>query len=358
MKDEKVISFPHLGEYHYVFKYLFSHLTKAKVISAPPISKKTIELGSKYAPEFVCVPFKYNLGNYIEALDRGANILIQAGGGCRYGYYAEVQEQILKDLGYHFSFYNLTLKNGSIKRIYKVFKNINPKLSFFKFVHFFLMSFFMIILLDKTDHFIRENIAFEVKTNSFIDLKEEMTKSFVKCNHLITLFFYYFKYKNKFNKIPIKKDRDCLKIGIIGELFTAMEPFSSYNLEKILAKNHIQIKRFTNVSYLLFFKRFKIKKMLRSVRDYCKYKIGADGLDNIYRVKWLYENNYDGIIHTKPFGCTPEIGAIPIIQRMCLDLNMPITYFSFDNQTETEGVYTRLEAFIDMLKMRKEKEND
>lgn len=33
-----------------------------------------------YSPDFVCVPFKYNLGNFIETLDNGANILVQAGG--------------------------------------------------------------------------------------------------------------------------------------------------------------------------------------------------------------------------------------------------------------------------------------
>ena len=87
----KIISFPHLGDYHVPIKFLLTKLTKCKVIQAPPITKKTIELGSKYSPDFVCVPFKYNLGNFIEALDNGANILIQAGGGCRYGYYGELQ---------------------------------------------------------------------------------------------------------------------------------------------------------------------------------------------------------------------------------------------------------------------------
>ena len=69
-------------------------------------SKKTIELGRRYSPDYVCSPFKYNLGNYIESLNNGATILLQAGGGCRYGYYAELQEQILKDLNYEFEFIN------------------------------------------------------------------------------------------------------------------------------------------------------------------------------------------------------------------------------------------------------------
>ena len=358
MNDEKVVSFPHLGEYHHVFTYLFKKLTKAKVLPPPPITKKTIELGSKYAPDFVCVPFKYNLGNFLESLENGANILVQAGGGCRYGYYAEVQEQILKDLGYHFKFYSLTGKDVSIRRVYHMMKQINKHLSFIKFSHYFLMAFIMIQLFDNIDEYIRENIGFEVKTNSFIDLKKETEEHFTKCNNPITLLWNYYKYKKAFLRLPIKKKENCMKIGIIGELYTAMEPQASYELEKTLAKMHIEIKRFTNVSYLLFWKRWKTKKMLKEVKDYCKYTIGADGLDNIYRTKWLIDHNFDGIIHTKPFGCTPEIGAIHIIQKVCSDYQMPIIYFSFDNQTSQEGIKTRLEAFYDMLEMKKGRKNE
>ena len=78
-------------------------------------------------------------------------------------------------------------------------------------------------------------------------------------------------------------------------------------------------------------------------------------MDNVYGCKWLIENDYDGIIHVKPFGCTPEIGAIPIINKICTDYKEPIIYFSFDSETSDNGIKTRLEAFYDMLKLRKEK---
>ena len=107
----KIISFPHLGDYYIPINYLLKNITKAKIIIPPKITKKTIELGSTNSPDYVCVPFKYNLGNYIESLDLGANILLQAGGGCRYGYYAELQEQILRDLGYNFEFINFIKDN-------------------------------------------------------------------------------------------------------------------------------------------------------------------------------------------------------------------------------------------------------
>lgn len=354
MKD-KIISFPHLGDYYIPIKFLLTKLTKHKVIESPPITKKTIDLGSKYSPDFACVPFKYNLGNFIETLDNGANILIQAGGGCRYGYYPEVQEKILKDLGYHFDLYTLVDNDKMTpKSIYRTFKKIDSKIPIYKMIYYIPLTILMIRYMDKIDHFIRSNIGFETNKGSFINLKKEMHESFKKCHGYLSLTKRYFKYKKKFKKLDVNKDDNCLKVGIIGELYTSMEPFSSYFLEKELASMNIEIKRFTDVSYLLYEKRLQRKKCLKYIKKYCKYTIGADGMDNIYRAKYLIDQGYDGIIHIKPFGCTPEIGAIPIIRRVCEDGKMPIIYFSFDSQTSETGIKTRLEAFYDMLKIRKE----
>ena len=74
---EKIISFPHMGDYWVPLKTLIEILD-CEIVLPPSMTKKTLELGVKHSPEFVCIPFKYNLGNYIEALEKGANFLIQA----------------------------------------------------------------------------------------------------------------------------------------------------------------------------------------------------------------------------------------------------------------------------------------
>lgn len=353
--NKPIISFPHLGNYSVPISFFLRHVSNLKVQIAPKITKKTIELGSKYSPDFVCLPFKYNLGNFIEALEEGATIIAQAGGGCRYGSYGEVQEEILKDLGYNFTFLSL-MENGRINilTIYKSLKKINSKLSFLKYIYYLCLTMLMIHFMDKLENYIRLNIGFEVKKDSFSNLEKKMLKDFSHAKGFINLTIKYYKYKKLFKKIPIKKSKDCLKIGIIGELYTSMEQFSSYFIEKSLAKYNIEVKRFTDLTYLLIKKRFKKKKMLRKMQKYVTYDLGADGLDNVYRANYLIKNKYDGIIHIKPFGCTPEVGAIPIIDKVCKDNKMPIIYFSFDVQTSDEGIKTRLEALVDMLKRRRE----
>ena len=354
MKKEKIISFPHLGDYYIPISFLLKKITPYQVIPSPPITKKTIELGNKYAPDFVCVPFKYNLGNFIETLENGATILFQAGGGCRYGYYPEVQEKILKDLGYEFELFTMKEEDKiTLKSIYHIAKKIGSKKSKLKIYYTMLLTLLMIRYMDKIDNYIRLHIGFEVEKNSFIKLKKEMLDALPQTKGFLHLTKTYYHYKHQFKKLKINQPKNCLKVGIIGELYTSMEPFSSYFIEMELAKMNIQVKRFTNVSYLLYEKKLQVKKMLRKIKKYCTYTLGADGMDNIYRAYYLIKHHYDGIIHIKPFGCTPEIGAMPILRKICSDYKIPIIYFSFDALTSEIGIKTRLEAFYDMLKIKK-----
>ena len=134
-----------------------------------------------------------------------------------------------------------------------------------------------------------------------------------------------------------------------------MEPFANNNLESMLISRGVEIKRFTNVTYLLFEKRKKSKKYLKKLNN-IKYKMGADAMDNIYYTKYLIDNNYDGIIHIKSSFCTPEIGNMGIINKRCEENDMPILFISMDANTSNVGFETRIEAFLDIIEMRKKHE--
>lgn len=352
----KKITFPHIGNYYIPIYYLINNVCKCEVIVPPNITKKTIELGSKYSPDYVCVPFKYNLGNFIESIEKGANVVLQAGGGCRYGYYAELQEQILKDLGYEFEFVNFIEDNHvSINKIYKFAKKLNPKLNKFKYYHYLLNTITMVIIMDKLEKYMRENIGFEVEEKSFEKIEKELFNDLKGKISLYKLLKIYIKYKRKYKKCKINKPTNCLKVGIVGELYSIMEPFSSCYIEKKLAKKGVEVKRFTTITYLLLQKKFRIKKLLKKGKKYLKYHLGADGTESVVLTQELAKKGFDGIIHIKSFGCTPEINAMPIMAKVSEDYHIPIIYFSFDSQDNTVGVDTRLEAFYDMILAKKEK---
>ena len=355
MNKENIITFPHMGDYYIPISYLIKNITKTKLIIPPKITKKTIDLGSRYSPDYVCAPFKYNLGNYIEAINLGANIVLQAGGGCRYGYYAELQEKILKDLNYEFEFVNFIENNHvSIKKIYKFAKKLNPKLNIFKFAYHGINTILMIIFMDKLGKIKRENIGFETKKNSFKYIENKLfdeLKNFSKSP--IFLIKMYYKYKNQYKNIPINKSKNCLKIGLVGELYSIMEPYSSNNIELKLASMGIEVHRFTTLTYLLIIKKFKLKRLLKKGKKYLKYHLGADATESVVLSQKLAEKKFDGIVHIKSFGCTPELNAMTILEKISNEYNIPIIYFSFDSSDTEVSMNTRLEAFYDMLKQKR-----
>ena len=361
MKKKKyIVSFPRLGNYVYPIYNMLDRLVDHSMVDImfpKSMSKNTIELGSNVSPDFVCLPFKYNMGNFIEVLENGANFLIQAGGGCRYGYYAEVQEQILRDLGYDFTYVSLLEPEGiNVKKLYEKVRLLNLNLSFAKFAKEVILAIKAIELLDKVETYIRDNYMYEIKKGEF----DKIHKDFIKNVSNISFIQDLIKLKkNVYKRLKLVKlldkqsSKHIIKVGIIGELYTSMEPFSTFYLEKELASLGDKVKRYTTVTYLLFKKGKSIKKHIKYANKYIDYALGADGTESIAHTLELIEKGYDGIIHIKPFGCTPEINAIPILQKIAQENEIPIMYLTFDSQTSQTGIKTRLEAFYDMLVMKK-----
>lgn len=364
-KYKYTISFPHIGNYYIpIYNWLSSIIDKdtTKIMVPKKMSKHTIEIGTKYSPDFICLPFKYNLGNFIESLDNGANVLVQAGGGCKYGYYAELQKQILEDLGYKFKYITL-VDMGRIKpfRVYNRFKKINPKLSFLKFIYRFCVAAAIAYYLDKFEDYMRKNLAYELMKREFNLLHQKFLIKLKKVKNFRELLKLKNIYLNKLKSVKVisKYERNKkIRIGIIGELFTSMEQFSSDNIERKLNDLGAVTKRYTTITYLMVKKPFEMKKLIKNSSKYIKYELGADGTTSVAHAIELAKKGYDGIIHIKPFGCTPEENAVPILQKISLDYNIPIMYLTFDTQNSDTGVNTRLEAFYDMLSMKREKSDN
>lgn len=352
--ENKRLSFPHIGNYYIALKPI-AKLLADEVIIPPPITKKTLELGAKYSPECVCVPFKYNVGNYIEALDSGANILVQAGGGCRFGYYGEVQKEILTKLGYKFDF--IKLDNNYI--IYNEIINIkrrNPSLSYFEIIKNIILSYLKLRTIDKIEENVRRNIGFETNKGEHEKTYKEFLFELDNENSIRKVLKIRKRYSDLFNKIKIEKPENPIRVGMVGEFYVILEPFSNFFIEKELAKKGIEVYRHTTFSTIVhdvFTFDIGIKGMLKKAYPYLKFHIGAHGTESVGMAHKLIREGFDGIIHIKPFGCMPEVNAMSALHRLSKDYKTPIIYFSFDAQTSETGIKTRIEAFHDMLLMKK-----
>lgn len=354
MRTNCKISFPRFGNYNIAIEILMKLGLECDYVDAPLTTKRTLEIGTKYSPDFVCTPFKYQLGGFIEAIEAGANTLIQVGGPCRLGYYGELHEQILKDLGYDVKFINMAEANfAKPLTFYNEFKKINPKLNLKKVTSTLLLVVKVVDAIDKIEDFIRQNVGFEVNEGEFDTVHKEFLTELRTIQTKKELNQTVKKYYTRLKNIEVKKPTHPLQVGLIGEYYTIMDPYSNHYIEKELAKKGIIIKRWMNITNSFF--NAPEKEIKKRIKDYAKYDMGATSMYTIKCALDYAKEGYDGIIHIKSFGCTPEIDSMPVLQRISQDYKIPIIYFSFDSQTSDVGINTRIEAFHDMIMMRKEK---
>ena len=133
-----------------------------------------------------------------------------------------------------------------------------------------------------------------------------------------------------------------------------MDMEASNKLERNLIKEGIKVYRYTNLTYLLIIKRFMRNILLFKGRKYLKYTLGADGTESVIHALEHSKKGIDGIIHIKSFSCVPEINAMPTISKISDDYNVPILYLSFDGENNISNIDTKIEAFKDMIKAKKD----
>ena len=353
----KIISFPHLGSYYIPISYIIKSITNCEVLIPNKNNKETIMTGSKYSPNDICMPFKYNLGNYIEALNKGATILIQAGGGCRYGYFAELQEQILKELGYKFTFINLIQNNHvSLIKLYKESKKINKRLNVLKYIYYIIQGFLIIIYMDKINKYYRENRELSNDPNKYDLIIKKMNTAYSSRKlNIKKIVKTYYKYKKELMACPKKENVRVTKILLIGELYTLMDSEANHSIEKRLLASGSVVYRHTDLTYLLIKKKFKQNKLLQIGRKYLKYSLGADGAASVAHTISHIKSGIDGIIHIKSYGCVPELNAIPILSQISEDNKVPILYLSYDGENNIANIDTKIEAFYDMIRSKNNK---
>ena len=349
----KKVAFLRYGYYDIVFKFFVEHVLDADFVTLPEPTRKTIEMGSAISSDFVCAPFKHILGDYLEALELGADVLVQFTGPCRLGYYGELQESILRDAGYEFEMLNFATVTGKPLQDYISLckKKVNPNLSLTQGVANMLAAFKMIESLDAYNDRFLALAGHEVEHGSFERARkvyfEDMRAA--SCRHDIDEA--HRRGMTALEALPVNIPVDPIRVGIVGEYFTAVDAHSNLNLERKLLDMGVELYRMMNLTNRNL--RYNEPNLRRSIAEYVTYDMGPTSSLTIAAAKNYAEQGFDGIVHLKSSGCTPEIDCMPVLQRISRDYHIPILFLSYDSQTSDTGLDTRLEAFYDMIAMRK-----
>ncbi len=356
------VTFPHMGESYRAFKMLLNDLGN-EVILPPRPSLKTLDLGVQFTPEFACFPLKVLMGTYLETIEKGANVLVTTGGvgPCRAGLYAELHKKILHDLGYSIEMIVFEPPRlypfNFIRNVHK----LNPaRLSIKAIIDRIKKGWRKLQALDnaeKLTHVIRPRELKKGTTTQKYKLVLDWIDNANTTNDIIEAEAAALE---ELYKIPQDSDRLVVKVGIVGEIYVLLEPAANLEIEETLGNLGVEVERSMFLTGWARDNTWKETVEGMTVKDaaqpYLPELIGGHGRDSIGNTILYAKRKFDGIIQLAPFTCIPEIVARTILPAVSKDYKIPVLTFFLDEQTGKAGMNTRLEAFADLMKRKKLKQ--
>ncbi len=358
--DQIRITTPHMGNLHLLLDDLFGRLG-VEYIKPPRSSTKTLQLGIKHSPEFACLPLKINLGNFIQALEKGANTIAMAGGHgpCRFGYYGIVEERILRDLGYEFDFMMLEPFSDGAWAFYKSFASLSAGLSIRRLWKTLKVSFAKGRAFDQLRKRALMVRAYEKNRGHTSRALEEAEKLLAAAVTAAEIEAAARESLGLIESVDQEREREVLKVGIVGEFFLLLEPFSNFDLEELIGDMGVYLERCVWVTDWIAPHRdnkiFGFPKGLieEKAAPFLSHNVGGEGRETIGSTVLFAERGFDGVIQLLPFGCMPENIATSILPKVQQKHDIPVLTLTFDEQTGRAGMVTRLEAFVDLLWARR-----
>ncbi len=352
------LAIPNLGNYTIALK------TAVRALGIEPwastsTSRTAMTLGCAAAPESACVPFKAHIGHFIEAANNGVEyaMMVNSVGTCRLRYYRALCEKIIAERDLPMRVFGLG--NDGFKP--PMIRYFDPPLFFFiKHVRHALKKMHVIDEIELTAWRLRakelqRGSTTGVMNQCFADLDAAQTPDETQAvsDSLAA----------RFGSIEIDEGRDVIRVGLIGEVSVLRDRTLNQDVEEVLGNLGVDVRNFFllgaelgNIFKLGFGEKKNTRKQLMKIAEpYLGIPIGGHALDSVAHTIRCAEEEYDAMIHLCPSGCMPEVSARPIMRRVSEDKDIPVLMMSFDEHTSAVGVATRLEAFVDLLRDRRDK---
>ncbi|MGE5627747.1 MAG: 2-hydroxyglutaryl-CoA dehydratase [Solirubrobacterales bacterium] len=357
-----IVTFPHLGSSYLAVKSILDSLEIPYII--PDLNCKTsMDTGLEASPEEICLPFKLMLGNLINAAEKGADTVIIPGscGPCRFGEYCELLQDLLLRKGFNLDF--IVIDNPSeigkkefISRFSKITKASNK--SKLEKINAAFKGYKIIKLIENLDSKAKYLCGYEINQGECLDIIRKCKVNALNSKSADEMIIILNKYNNMLKNIKMDKNKNPLKIAIIGEIYTIIEPYSNMNIEEKLMKHGVSvIRRITPGWWLkdtiLSPLGLNSLKINRAAEKYIPYAVGGYSRECIGETVLASKDGCDGAIQIFPMGCMPEIVSKSVLPTVSRDLKIPVMSLIMDEISGEAGYNTRIEAFIDLLERRK-----
>ncbi|MCK5045026.1 MAG: 2-hydroxyacyl-CoA dehydratase [Candidatus Heimdallarchaeota archaeon] len=144
------------------------------------------------------------------------------------------------------------------------------------------------------------------------------------------------------------KDERTLKIALVGHTYVINDGFCSLEIRKKLQSYGADVITSEQMP------RELIDEQLDKLENRLYFEFEREILGTI--MYFLENGGVDGIIHLMIFSCGPDSLAGELANRFALKKqDIPLLQLVLDDLTAEAGMKTRIEAFVDMLRWRKEK---
>lgn len=356
------ITFPHMGTSWIAIKSMLEALG-LEVVVPPPITQRTLSLGTRYAPEFACLPLKINLGNFIEALEQGANTILMAGGWgpCRFGYYAQVQREILREVGYDFDLVVLEAPETGLLSLLRQIKELANQRSWREIVKAICLGWEKIKALDEVERWV-QRLRPRVESLPAVEkVYQEALAQIAAASTRGQIEAVLQKTAVNFCSLRADWKRPVLRFGLVGEIYTVLEPFVNLDVERFLGSIGVEVVRVVYLSQWvnehLFggFLRVKggVKEAVKMSSPYLNYFVGGHGRESVGGTVNFAKQGFDGVIQLGPLTCMPEIVAQSVLPLVSEKEGIPVMTLFFDEHSGEAGLISRVEAFVDLVQRRK-----
>ncbi|MGA1826193.1 MAG: acyl-CoA dehydratase activase-related protein [bacterium] len=352
------IAFYNIGNLHIASKVV-ARKFGFEMVDSPAPNKESVVKGVSIAPEFSCLPFKVIIGTFIQALEKGADLLVIPTGetitACQTSDFALAHKYLLGKEGYTFDI--IMYKSFNPKDILKNFKKYNPELSLRMVSETMVIFTQKLFLLESVDSYYQK-LYISVHKKQAEKFKKKWQTIIDTTDSMFELYRLNKKIKNDYQKFPHIDFTTMLKIAVVGDIYSINENYINNKIFDRLCDLNVYPEKSTPFSILITNKfGFGIEDplMKQRVKSYLKHNIGSFAQHTIKKVIKYAEEGYDGIIHIYPFNCMPETVVRSILPKISMDYDIPILYLSIDEQTGDAGFATRIEAFVDLITIRKNK---
>ena len=165
--------------------------------------------------------------------------------------------------------------------------------------------------------------------------------------------------RDTFDNMDIDKTRNPLRVGLSGEIHISLEPYVNLDIRRKLGEMGVLINQSLSLYDWIVHKfhlNYHRKWLEHLARPHVPMDIGGECIWVLGEYIDKAKAGFDGFVHQYPFTCMPEVTARTIItNHLKKKYDLPVIYFSFDEQSAAEGFRTRLEAFVDLMHVRRDK---